>query len=156
MKKLNNFRIPLLLALFMGLFLGTWAQQEIVASDGAPQNEMEAKKDLYRQLGVEWKYQDGASLDAAREQMARSQNSPSREVSTDPEYAKKQMMVEYMANKAEWINTNPEKFEQYHKALSGDGVSEISQEEYNNFPAEKKAHVDANPSMYRISKISTH
>lgn len=162
MKKLNNIKFSALLMLFLSLSFGVWAQQKGEASLSATNDEsqgakteLEAKKEIYRQLGKEWPYQDDASMDVAKEVLARRAGVATPEITSDPEVARKQTLVDYMANKQEWANSNPEKLKAAQAELQKGMVVEISADDYKKLPADRKAQIDANPSIYNVTQSST-
>lgn len=109
MKRLNKIRIPVLLALLLGLGLSSWAQKaDGEASTGTPQTEMEAKKSLYKELGVKWTYEDGSSLEVAKSVISSS--------GLDGQKLE-EMEREFQENQDAWFTGDPDKYNHYVKVL---------------------------------------
>jgi hypothetical protein len=123
MKKLITVRMSVLLLLFVCLSTGLWAQQRGEASpatlshetDGTSGDDLKAKKELYKQLGMAWTYEDDASLDAAKEML--SEMSVSGNVAVSDVTALEEMEREFSENHAEWMSQDPAKYNRYVREL---------------------------------------
>ena len=157
MSKLNMKKVSPLFALFLSLFLGGWAQQGTVTTYQNGGDKFAAKKASCRELGIPFEYNDGASLDAAKERLA------VEKVATISTSISK--IEEFEKNKADWFVNQPAKFNSYVKELglktaladeSKIQVEKITMADYKSADPEKKAFIDANPGMFQISANENH
>lgn len=119
MKKLITVRMSVLLALFLSLSTGLWAQQQegaspfMVSETGnvSTGSDLKAKKELYKQLGMAWTYDDNASLDAAKEVL--TEMSVSGTLANADMLAREIMEQEFQVNHETWFTQDPAKYNRY-------------------------------------------